>query len=314
MEFLRDILLLVAGGIVTLVLGRLPRIRSCAWASLQRVAKAINNTRKFLIGKRSTRIKRRADFMSRRHNASSALLEATLFRWFEKDIKLLPFMLSVYANHKNELVRASVANLLWEDKPATALQVGDVVDHPSGPSSHILYIVSDDENLNDDEVGILWHATPNERTIGTIAQQTQIRVTRRGWCPLGNCRYCEMSLAQVREIGQWWWEYQVWRREANRLKSGGKTQMVASDDDAKALFEDLNDNRSIAKQGARIFESPDDCDYSPILSAQTIGDLKRLASEGWTFEALICEDYDKLPKVIISRWCPPRPPLQNAEV
>lgn len=296
----------VIGAVALYALQQLPAIRRRFRGSISRIVRSSNTIRKFFLATKRTRIETRASYLSGRSNTSLRRLRRTLFHWYEDHPDLWSCMTRVYNDHGNELVRQEVSNLLWEYKLASQVNVGDVVHNPGGPTGHVLHVVSSHDDLDEDHLVFLWHATPSERSHNTFAKQDRVRVTRRGWCPLSACRYCKMSLAQVGEIGQWWWECHTWRSEATRLKRGGKTRMVGSDSDAQTVFDGIGDNRSIAKRGSRIFEAPANYDYSPILSAQTVGDLKRLASEGWIFEALICEDYDKLPKVIVSSWCPPR--------
>ena len=299
----------VIGAIALYALQRIPVVRRRFRGNMTRIVRSLNSIRKLSLATKRTRIEARVSYLSERSNISLRRLRRTLFHWYEDDPDLWQYMTKVYNDHGNELVRQEVSNLLWEHKLATEVNVGDIVNDPGRSTGHVLHVVSNHDDLDEDDLVFLWHATPSERSHSMFAKQARVRVTRRGWCPLSDCRYCKMSLAQVREIGQWWWECHTWRSEATRLKRGGETRMVASDSDAKTVFDGLDDNRSIAKQGTRIFEAPDNYDYSPILSAQTVGDLKRLASEGWIFEALICEEYDNLPKVIVSGWCPPRHPL-----
>ena len=295
----------IVGVLAGYVLQKIPALRARAWSSLKRTIGTLNRVRRFLLARKSTRIDTRAAFMSRRQNASLALLELTLFRWFEKNVDLLPHVLSVYTNHKNELVRTAASDLLWMNKPARMLQLGDIVRRRDDNSDygHIVHLVRDDEGVH-----VTWDATHGSTSRGFIRNEALIPVTRRGWCPLSGCRYCDMGLDLCKEIGEWWWSREDARKEAARLRRGGENFMVESAEDAEKALHGIGDYEPIGTMGGKAMHAPDHYDYGPIASAQLVADLKRLADEGWKFQILRCPGYDHLPTAMISNWRPPLAP------
>ena len=230
------------------------------------------------------------------------MLELTLFRWYDKRGELWPYVVRVHEAHKLERVRAEAYNLLWKDKPSKELAVGDIVNNPAGHCGHVLHIRHDE-----DATRVLWDATPSTTSGKAFGPSTSVRVTRGGWCPLPECRYCEMSFDQAREIGEWWWGKEQASDEAKRLRRGGEIYLVSSVEDADRAFEGIGDWEPIGRMGGRAMHAPETHDGEPAKSAETVADLKLLASEGWEFQVLRCEDYDHLPKVVMFDWCPPAP-------
>ena len=302
MYLLNEILLVVVGAAALFVLQRIPIICKVFGDVFNRVIHTIDTIRKFVFAKKITRIKARAQRISRDDSVSLYRLERTLFDWYAVRQELLPYVMQIHQNHNVERVRSAAYDLLWYDKPLTALKVGDVVNDPAGHSGHVLHI-----RYDEDATRVLWDATPSSTSGTAYHSSASVRVTRDGWCPLSECRYCDMSSDQVREIGEWWWGKEQANNEANRLRQGGKCVFVRSVEDADRAFEGLVGDELIAIVCRRALHAPETLDGEPAKSAETVADLKLLASEGWTFQVLRCDDYDRLPRVVMFDWCPPAP-------
>ena len=293
----------VVGAVALYVLQRIPVVWGALRDGITRVGNAVNHIRKFVLARKATRLEARSAFMSRRNSVSLVLLELTLFRWYDKHGGLLPYVKHVQEKHKNERVRRTAYNLLWDDKPAAELKVGDIVDNRDGARGHVLHIRHDE-----DATRVLWHAIHESTSDRAFPTDGSVRVTRGGWCPLDDCRYCDMAPSIRTEIGDWWWRLKEAQKEANRLRRGGENYMVSNVEDADSALHGIADYELVRAAGGKAMQAPDHYDYGPITSAQSVAELKTLAREGWQFQILRCPGYDNLPPVIISNWRPPQPP------
>ena len=282
------------------ILQKLPLLHTRIWCSIKRLGATLNWLRRFAIARKSTRIRARASFMSHRNKASQALLELTLFRWFEKDVTLVPCVLKVYANHQNELVRSAAAALLWSDQTVNALQPGDIVRRDDNACSHVVHIARDN-----DRAQVTWDVSHNGTSRSVLPIDHVVKVTRRSWCTAPSCRYCRMGTNLCREIGEWWWSREEARRDVNRLRQGGDFYRVRSVEDARIALQGVGDHESIVKIGERSPEAPEHLDYGPFMAARTVAELRLLAQNGWNFQVTICAEYDHLPPVLVYNWIPP---------
>ena len=110
----------------------------------------------------------------------------------------------------------------------------------------------------------------------------------------------------LREIGDWWWRKEEAEQESKRLKRGGSNHSIRSAEEAESVLEGLEDWEPVRVFYGRAMDAPDNHDGQPAISASSVKELKLLATDGWEFQILRCEDYDRLPKVIMFEWCPPR--------
>ena len=307
MDLLKDslpvVVSAVVGAVAVYVLQRIPLVWGALRDGTTRVGNAVNHIRKFVLARKTTRLVARSAFMSRRNSVSLVLLELTLFRWYDKHGGLLPYVKHVQEKHKNERVRTAAYSLLWDDKPPTELKVGDIVDNRDGARGHVLHIRHDE-----DATRVLWHAIHGSTSGTAFPTDGSVRVTLGGWCPLDDCRYCDMAPSIRTEIGDWWWRLEEAQEEANRLRRGGENYMVSNVEDADSALHGIADYELVRAAGGKAMQAPDHYDYGPITSAQSVAELKTLAREGWQFQILRCPGYDNLPPVIISNWCPPQPP------
>ena len=294
----------VVGAVVLYVLQRIPVVWGALRDGITRVGNAVNHIRRFVLARKATRLEARSAFMSRRNSVSLVLLEFTLFRWYDKHGGLLPYVKHVQEKHKNERVRRAAYSLLWNDKPAAELKVGDIVDNRDGARGHVLHI-----RHADDATRVLWHAMHGSTSGRAFRKDGSVRVTRGGWCPLDDCRYCDMAPSIRTEIGDWWWRLEEAQEEANRLRHGGQNYKVRNVEDADSALHGIADHEPVGITGGKTMHAPDHYDYQPITSAGSVAALRNLAMEGWQFEVLRCPGYDNLPSVMISKWCPPQPTL-----
>ena len=294
----------VIGAVALYTLQRLPAVRQRFRDCFRRFIRSLNAIRKFFLATKRTRFEARAAYLARRPNISLRRLRRTLFHWYEEMPELWPHLVKIHAEHDNELVSEAAARLLWVDKRATELQPGDIVRINDNSYRHVVHIT-----WGTDGASVVWDATHRSSSLGGYSRDAQVKVTRRGWCPVAACRYCQMGPDLTREIGEWWFSREEAQREANRLRRGGSVYHIGGPEDVESAFDGLNNYDAIAKRGGRLLEAPEHYDYEPILSAQSVAELRMLASEGWTFDVLVCRGYDELPKVIVSRWCPPLSPL-----
>ena len=290
----------IIGAVALYALQRLPAVRQRLHNSLTRMVASLNSVRKFVFASRRTRISARAARIASRTDVSLRRLRKTLFHWYEEFHELWPYLVQVYDNNENELVTAATAELLWIEKSVGDLQPGDIVRRGHEDYGHVVHV-----NRTEDGVLVTWQVTHNSTSSGGYSNSVRVKVTRRGWCPVPACRYCQMGTDLSREIGEWWWSREEARRDAMRLRRGGDFFRVQSADDAEAALDGLGDHESIGTMGERALEAPNHLDYEPIVRARTVAELKTLARDGWTFQVTICRDYDHFPPVIVYNWFPP---------
>ena len=190
--------------------------------------------------------------------------------------------------------------LMWVDKPARALQVGDIVSSENGDCRHVLHI-----RRGNDEVLIVSDATPDSCSYLHLSQNTQIRVTRGGWCTNADCRYCNMPSAIVGEIGRWWWKSEQSSQEVRSLRNDIRLDFIATSQDADRALDGIDEREPVKVFYGRSVSAPENHDGKPAISASSVAELKSLASAGWQFKILRCGDLPYLPKVIMFEWCPP---------
>ena len=254
----------LVGVLAGYILQKLPILRARLWFLCKRMLAGFNWFRRFIIARQSTRIEARASFMSNRRSASKALFELTLFRWFERDISLVPHILEVHVNHQNELVRSTAAALLWSERTVGALQPGDIVRRGDNTCSHVVHIAWDG-----DQARVTWDVSHDRTSYNILPVDYVVEVTRRGWCTVPNCRYCVMGTDLCREIGEWWWSREEAQRNSNRLRRGGEFYRVQTAEDARIVLQGLDGYEMIERIGERSSEAPTHYDYSPFTSAKT---------------------------------------------
>ena len=192
----------VIGAVVTWMLNQvMPALSRWARYGLRKV----NHYRKFVIGKRRTR----AHVIVRWRNAPAWVLRATVYRWFRDDPQgWAGSVRRVCELHNSEQERGRARDLLWVEKPATDLKVGDVYQ-TGGECHHVLAL-----RPLGDQIEVVTSAgwVPDPWSSRTSYSGTlQVRVNR-GWCPLGsNCAYCSIKKEcgpaaltdKLREVGHW---------------------------------------------------------------------------------------------------------------
>lgn len=304
-DVLIDILGPVVGAVVGYFLGNIPAARKKLRGGLKRMVAAADHVRRFLLARKKTRLHARAAFMSRRRNIALAVLELTLFRWYEKNPDLLPHIQSVHENHSNERVKTAAYKLLYDNKKALELEIGDIVELRDKQTWHVLFIYRRD----DDFVDVLLEATPRAKSSITLHKERTARVARGGWCIVPDCRYCAMGPDLCQEIGYWWWERKKLSAELQQFKSHGVVHSVANTEDADKAFENFQDGEKIGKMYVRTMNPPEilgenDADSS-ISSVETVGGLKNLAEDGWKFKVLRRDyGYDE-PRINVFECQPP---------
>lgn len=290
-----------AGALSLYAIQNIAVARKLVSIGIKRICSLLNYLRRFILAKRKTRMQARAHLISRKLGISLAMLEFTLFRWYDKYSELLPFVQYVHEHHKNERVRSAAYELLWVERSAMALQVGDIVEGSDGHCLHVLHIRRDDEHTR-----VLWDATLSSTSGQIFAHSNVFKVTRGGWCTNGDCRYCNMSSDLLREIGEWWWRKEEAEQESKRLRRGGRNFSVKSAEDAEKALEGIDDWESVKVFYGGAINSPAGHDGEPAISASMVTELKSLARDGWEFQILRLEDQDYLPRVIMFEWCPPQ--------
>ena len=177
------LLIAVVGGVlVTAIPKALPTLRRMGWAV--KSWRWVNKWRKRLgIARKPSR----AQELSRWGGAPSRVLNSTLFRWFEADPQAwYGYVRRVYARHHSEAVRESAGGLLWVDKEASDLQVGDVFEQDSGRGGgHVLGL-----RHHGDRIEVVTRANPRETWYAPGKHPVHVN---REWCPLDGCSYCSMG-------------------------------------------------------------------------------------------------------------------------
>ena len=155
--------------VVRRALGAFPR----GWfrSGLRRV----NHWRKFVIGTKRTR----AGVISLWKKAPPWMLSSTLFRWFEADPQAgWRYVNRVYRSHGSVAVRESARDLLWVEKPAAEMQVGDI-DYRG---KHVLGLYRQGDAVRIDT---------GDGSSTTYRSGTTMARVNRGWCPRGeDCPNC----------------------------------------------------------------------------------------------------------------------------
>ena len=109
-------------------------------------------------------------------------LRSTLYRWFEADPQAWwEYVDRVYKTHSSEAVRESARGLLWVDKLAADLQVGDINHH----GGHVLGLRRQGGGVRVDT------GDGSSTTFGSGATMVSVN---RGWCPRGgDCPNCSIQ-------------------------------------------------------------------------------------------------------------------------
>ena len=192
------IIAVVAGVLVAAILKALPPLRGWASGWAVKSWRWVNKWRKRL---GVTGTPSRAQVISRWEGAPLRVLNSTLFRWFEADPQAwCGYVRWVYDSHNSEAVRERARGLLWVDKAASDLQVGDVYEwddeqrgcHVLGLRHHGDWIeVVTDANYSPNPIGAMW-GTGGKRPVRVY----------RGWCPLDDCSYCSMDVQKFGALAE----------------------------------------------------------------------------------------------------------------
>ena len=134
----------------------------------------LSRWRKCHLGRR----KSRADTISTWKAASPKLLRRTVFRWYEADPQAWwEYVWRIRRQHKSRVVRADAEDLLWDEKRASDLRVGDKTER-----GHVLGIIHQDERDTEIRSG--------QRTKTIYTGNPLVKVSR-GWCKQGReCPDC----------------------------------------------------------------------------------------------------------------------------
>ena len=293
----------VIGAVALYALQRLPAVRRRFSGSMTSIIRSLNSIRKLFLATKRTRIETRASHISERSSISLRRLRRTLFHWYEDYPDLWPYMTKVYNDHRNELVRQEVSNLLWVEKPARELRVGDIVRRRNNDYGHVVRLFH-----REDGTHVIWDATHRGNSQGFFPKEAMVSTTCRGWCPILSCRYCQMGTDLCAEIGEWWWRLEESMREVRQLRTGGERFRVKGAEDANKALSGIEDHRTIAQKGMRPIQARSDNEWKHHIPARHVSDLKRLAKDGWHFTLERFDGYDNVPPIIVSEWYPPPNP------
>ena len=196
------IVLLIATALVTAFVSALMTHAMPTWLRLTKsasrgVARRMNRYRKIVLARRPTRQDTRRDLLANWRRAPLWLLRTTLFRWYEENpSEEWAHVKTVYDQHRRAEVKQHAKSLLWEDRPAEELRVGDAF----GNDEHVLFgasngdrvlIVTDADMQPDGTSSYLSWTTPSASSL--------VRV-KRGWCSRDNCKYCTLTQKERRSL------------------------------------------------------------------------------------------------------------------
>lgn len=196
------IVLLIATALVTAFVSALMTHAMPTWlrvtkAASRAVARKINLYRKIAFARRSIRRDTRRDILASWRRAPLWLLRATLFRWYEENpSEEWPYIKKVHGQHRRPDIRQRTSGLLWEDRTAEQLRVGDVF----GSDDHVLFGANNGNwVLVVTEAFIQPDGTCSRHSWQTPAASAPVRV-KRGWCSRDSCRYCALTQEERRSL------------------------------------------------------------------------------------------------------------------
>lgn len=216
------IVLLIATALVTAFVSALMTHAMPTWLRFTKsasrgLAHHVNRYRKVALARRPTRQATRRDILANWPRAPRWLLRATLFRWYEENpSEEWAHVKNVYEQHRRTEIRQHADDLLWEDRTAEELRVGDAF----GNDDHVLFGASDDDRvLIVTEADIQPDGTSSRLAWQTPAASAPVRV-KRGWCRHDNCQYCTLTQQERRSLCD---------RIMNLRTPGGDTQWRLDD-------------------------------------------------------------------------------------
>ncbi|WP_323673038.1 hypothetical protein [Candidatus Poriferisodalis multihospitum] len=287
---------------VSLVVGKLSAVRRGLASGVRRVVRAFNYVRRFVFASRRTRRHARADFVSRRNGLSLPALGITLFRWYDRHPDLIEYMLRVVRKNRSETVRREVAELLWVNKPASQLRVNDIVHRHQYTVGHVLWVEADSDSER--ILAVLDATASTEQTFQPMRDET-VRVVRGEWCPIDDCRYCEMTPRQIETIGAMWAKANEAKAELRRLKREFRSGKVNSAEEARSMLAGLADSELIARYGHGRSSNSQSAASGVELPAGTVGEVISLADSGWSFHITRLAEHARFCGVLVSDWLPP---------
>ena len=180
-------------------------------------ARKVNRYRKVAFSRRPVRQQTCRDILSNWRRAPLWILRATLFRWHEENPSdEWTFVKNVHEQHRRAEIRQHAEDLLWEDRTAGELRVGDVF----GNDEHVLFGATRESRvLVVTDVGLQPDGTSSHTSWQVPAACTPVRV-KRGWCGRDNCQYCTLTQEQRNSL----------REEILNLRSSGGDPKWALDD------------------------------------------------------------------------------------
>ena len=196
------VVLLIATALVTAFVSALMTHAMPTWlrftkAASRGVARKINRYRKIALARRPIRRDTRRDILANWRRAPLWLLRATLFRWYEENpSEEWAYVKKVHEQHRRAENRQHAETLLWEDRTAEELRVGDAF----GNDDHVLFGASNgDRVLVVTEADIQPDGTSSRLSWQTPAASALVRV-KRGWCSRDNCQYCTLTQEERRSL------------------------------------------------------------------------------------------------------------------
>ena len=194
------IVLLIATALVTAFVSALMTHAMPTWLRFTKsgsrgVALHVNRYRKIALARRPTRRAAYRDILANWSRAPLWLLRATLFRWYEENpSEEWAHVKNVHEQHRRTEIRQHADDLLWEDRTAEELRVGDAF----GNDYHVLFGASDgDRVLIVTDAYIQPDGTSSRLSWQAPEASARVRV-KRGWCRRDNCQYCTLPQEERR--------------------------------------------------------------------------------------------------------------------